>query len=213
MLAMRFLPGRPRREWKGCEAAALLLCFAAVVAPWTVRNYVHFHRFIPVNGQGEGMLEWNVSHAEIPGERPGSEFATEVHRTGLPEGERKASLWRYVLDHPRYFLVDRIAKNAVHFAAPSRDWWIATGRARLQEHGLLYWVLAVMFHIPLFLLLLLLSWQWWNGRASPALGFLVVLYFAYWAQYSLIYGDPRFGIPVYPLLVGIALTSAHSTAR
>jgi hypothetical protein len=26
------------------------------------------------------------------------------------------------------------------------------------------------------------------------------MYLAYWAQYALIYGDPRFGIPVYPLL-------------
>lgn len=213
LLSMRFLPGRLRREWRGTEAAALLACFVAAIAPWTARNYLHFHRLIPVNGQGEGMLEWNVSHAEIPGERPGSEYAAEVYRKGLPEGERKALLWRYILDHPRYFLVDRTAKNVVHFAAPSRDWWIATGRARLNEHGPLYWVLAVLFHVPLYLLLLLRGGQWWRGRASPAVGFLVLMYMAYWAQYSLIYGDPRFGIPVYPLLVGIALTSAHSTAR
>ncbi len=50
-------------------------------------------------------------------------------------------------------------------------------------------------------------------RAAETTVFLVLLYLAYWAQYSLIYGDPRFGIPVYPLLVGIALTSTHSTAR
>lgn len=136
-----------------------------------------------------------------------------MHRKGLPEGERKALLWQYVLDHPRYFLLERIGKNIVHFAAPSRDWWIATGRARLNEHGPLYWVLALLFHVPLYLLLILRSWQWWRGRASPAVGFLVLMYMAYWAQYSLIYGDPRFGIPVYPLLVGIALTSTHSTPR
>ena len=214
LLAMQFLPGRQRREWRGTEAATLLVCFVAVVAPWSVRNYVHFHRFIPVNGQGEGMLEWNVSHAEIPGELPGSEYSTQVYGRGLPEGERKALLWRYVLDHPGYFFGFRVLRNAVHFAAPPRDWWIARGHFRPGEHRTGFWLLAALFHVPLYLLLLFRSGQWWTGRASsPVLGFLVLLYLAYWAQYSLIYGDPRFGIPVYPLLVGIALTSMRSILR
>ena len=154
-----------------------------------------------------------MSHAEIPGERPGSEYSAEVYRKGLADGERKALLWRYVIDHPRYFLLDRIGKNIVHFAAPSRDWWIATGRVRLNEHGLLYWALAILFHVPLYLLLFLRNWQSWRERASPAVGFLALMYMAYWVQSSLIYGDPKFGIPVYPVLVWIALTSTHSTPR
>jgi hypothetical protein len=205
LLAMRLLPGRLRREWRATDAAALLVCFSAIIAPWTIRNYVHFQRFIPVNGQGEGMLEWNVSHAEIPGERPGVEFATEVYRKGLPEGERKMLLWRYVLDHPRYFLVDRTAKNVVHFTAPSRDWWIATGRARPNEHGMLYWVLSVLFHMPLYVLLLIRTGQWRKGKTSPAHGFLILLYWAYWIEHAFVLGDPRFSLAVYPLLVAMAL--------
>jgi 4-amino-4-deoxy-L-arabinose transferase-like glycosyltransferase len=208
LLAMRFLPGRLRREWRGMEAAALLLCFVAVVAPWTVRNYVHFHRFIPVNGQGEGMLAWNVSHAEIPGERPGSEYAAEVYRKGLPEGERKALLWRYILDHPAYFLGYRIVRNAVHFAAPPRDWWIARGLVRPGEHRPWFWALSALLHMPLYLLLLLRSGQWWRGRATPALGFVVLLYWTYWLEHAITWGDPRFGLAVYPLLVGIAIAGA-----
>lgn len=208
MLAMRFLPGRLRREWKGREAAALLLCFASVVAPWTLRNYVQFHRFIPVNAQGEGMLVWNVAHAEIPGERAGSEYSAEVYRKGLPEGERKALLWRYVLDHPAYFLGYRVLRNAVHFAAPPRDWWIARGHFRPGEHRIGFWILSALFHVPLYLLLLFRSGQWWTGRATPALGFLVLLYWAYWAQHALTWGDPRFGLAVYPVLVGIAIAGA-----
>jgi 4-amino-4-deoxy-L-arabinose transferase-like glycosyltransferase len=208
LLAMRFLPGRLRREWRGGEAAALLLCFVAVVAPWTVRNYVHFHRFIPVNGQGEGMLEWNVSHAEIPGERPGSDYAAEVYRKGLPEGERKALLWRYVLDHPAYFLGHRIVRNAIHFAGPPRDWWISRGLVRPGEHRPWFWTLSVLFHMPLYVFLLLRSRQWWLGLAGPALGFLVLLYWVYWVLHALTWGDPRFGLAVYPLLVGITIAGA-----
>lgn len=205
MLALRFLPSGLRREWKGREAAALLLCFAAVVAPWTLRNYLHFHRVIPVNGQGEGVLEWNVSHAEVPGERPGSEYAAEVSRKGVPEGERKALLWKYVLDHPAYFFGYRILRSAVHFAAPSRDWWIVTGRAAIGEHGPAYWVLAALFHLPLYLFFLLRSGQLLRGRASAALGFLVLLYWAYWSQHAILWGDPRYGLAVYPVLVSMAL--------
>lgn len=213
LLAMRFLPGRLRWEWKRREAAVLLLCFAAVVAPWTVRNYVHFHRFIPVNAQGEGMLEWIVSHAEIPGERPGSEYAAEVYRKGLSEGERKALLRRYVLDHPAYFLGYRIVRNTVHFAAPPRDWWIARGHFLPGEHRTGFWILSALFHVPLYLLLLLRSGQWWMGRATPALGFTVLLYWTYWLEHAIAWGDPRFGLAIYPLLMGIAIAGAPASRK
>ena len=208
LLGMRFLPGRLRREWRRGEAAALLLCFAAVIAPWTIRNYVHFHRFIPVNGQGEGMLQWNVSHAEINGERPGSEYAAEVYRKGLSERERKALLWRYVLDHPAYFFGYRVVRNAVHFAAPPRDWWIERGHFHPGEHRTGFWILSALLHMPFYLLLLLRSGQWLCGRASPAIGFLLLLYWVYWAQHAGVWGDPRFGLAVYPVLVGIAIAGA-----
>jgi hypothetical protein len=123
----------------------------------------------------------------------------------LPEGERKALLWDYVLDHPGYFLGYRVLRNAVHFAAPPRDWWISRGLVRPGEHRPWFWTLSVLFHMPLYVLLLLRSRQWWLGRAGPALGFLVLLYWAYWAQHALTWGDPRFGLAVYPVLVGIAV--------
>jgi 4-amino-4-deoxy-L-arabinose transferase-like glycosyltransferase len=208
LLAMRLLPNRHRWEWRGKEAGALLLFFVAVVAPWTIRNYVHFHRFIPVNGQGEGLLEWNVSHAEIPGERPGSEYSSEAYRKGLPEGERKALLWKYVLDHPRYFFAYRVLRNAVHFAAPPRDWWISRGHFRPGEHRTVFWILSALLHVPLYLLLLLRCRQWWMGRAASALGFAVLLYWTYWLEHAILWGDPRFGLAVYPLLVGIAIAGA-----
>lgn len=205
LLAMHFLPGLLRRKWRRKEAAAVLVCFTAIIAPWTIRNYVHFQRFIPVNGQGEGMLEWNVSHAEIPGERSGSEYLAEVYRNGLPKGERKALLWRYVFDHPRYFFGYRVLRNVVHFAAPPRDWWISRGNFRPGEDRTGFWILSFLFHIPLYLLLLLRTRQLWKGHATPALGFIVLLYWAYWAEHAITWGDPRFGLAVYPLLVGIAI--------
>jgi hypothetical protein len=33
----------------------------------------------------------------------------------------------------------------------------------------------------------------------------VLLYWAYWAEHTITWGDPRFGVAVYPVLVGIAI--------
>ena len=205
LLAMRFLPGRLRKTLRGVDAALLLLCFAAVISPWTIRNYIHFNRFIPVNAQGEGMLEWNVSQAEIPGEPPGAEFTAEVYRKELSENGRKRLLWGYVLDHPGYFFFLRTLRNAIYFGAPARDWWDARGLMHPGEHRAEFWILSLLFHVPLYVLLLLRTWEWWRGSAFPAYGFLVLLYWAYWAEHAVLWGDPRFGIAVYPLLIAIAL--------
>ena len=208
VLAMRFLPGRLRVNLRGKEALALLFFFAAAIAPWTIRNYVHFHRLIPVNAQGEGLLEWNVSHAAIPGEAPGEDYTKEVYRGNLPEKERKALLWKYVKDHPYYFLVQRIVRNAIYFGAPPRDWWIHRGHFRPGEHRTGFWVMSSLFHIPLFLFLLYRTWQWGSGLAMPAFGFLVLLYWTYWIEHALLWGDPRFGLAVYPVLVAMVLPLA-----
>jgi 4-amino-4-deoxy-L-arabinose transferase-like glycosyltransferase len=212
ILGMRFLPGRLRLTLRGKEAAALLFLFAAAIAPWTIRNYVHFNRFIPVNGQGEGLLEWNVSHAVIPGEPPGEVYVKEVYRKNLPEKERKGQLWKYVQDHPYYFFVFRVARNAIHFGAPSRDWWIHRGDFRPGEHRTGFWILAFLFHIPLFLFLLYRTWQWGRGQALPAFGFIVLLYWSYWIEHALLWGDPRYGLAVYPLLVGMVPPLARAVS-
>lgn len=205
LLAMRLLPARLRWSWRGKEATLLLFCFAAVIAPWTIRNYVWFQQVIPVNGEGEGILEWNVSHARIPGEVPGDLYVAEVYGRNLSEQERKDLLWKYIGDHPRYFLVDRVVRNAIHFAAPPRDWWIARGLVRLGEHPTFFWILAGLFHIPLYLFLLYRTWQWGSGKATPACGVLLLFYWFYWAEHALVWGDPRFGLAVYPLLVAMVL--------
>lgn len=203
VIAMSLLPGRLRFTLRGKEAAALLFFFAAAVAPWTIRNYLHFHRLIPVNAQGEGMLEWNVSQAKVPGEVPGERYVKEVYSKNMPDTERRALLWKYILERPYHFFVDRIVRNAIHFGAPPRDWWIHRGYCTPGEHGTGYWILTALFHIPLYLFLMYRTWQWRRGLAPPAFGFVVLLYLTYWAEHALLWGDPRFGLAVYPALVAM----------
>jgi len=205
LLAMRLLPARLRWSWRGKEAAALLLCFAAAIAPWTLRNYVRYHRFIPVNGQGTGMLEWNVKHAEIPGEPPGN-LVLEKIRSSHPDGEgKKRALWEYVREHTSYFLVDRVIRNAVHYSTPPLNWWLERGRTRPRELRTLFRIFAGIYYVPFYAALLFGTWQWARGRRPPWFGFLVLFYLAYGAQYAMVWGDQRFNLPVYPILVLVAL--------
>ncbi|OGP33115.1 MAG: hypothetical protein A2X88_09720 [Deltaproteobacteria bacterium GWC2_65_14] len=201
LLGMGLLPGRWRVSWRGWEAAALLVCFAAVIAPWTVRNYLHVQRFIVVNDQGEGLLEWNVEHADPSGER----LVAELREKGVHGAERRAALWRYVRENPWHFLGERVVKNAVRFAAPPRDWWIAQGLVRPGEHRTSFWILSGLFHMPLYLFLLFRTWQWARGSVDPVFGFLALLYWSYWIEHAILWGDPRFGLAVYPLLVCMVL--------
>lgn len=201
VLGMGLLPGRKRVSWRAKKAAALLLYFALAIAPWTVRNYVHFHRLIPVNDQGYGLLEWNVEHAGPSGER----LVADLRKNGVHGAERRAVLWGYVRENPWTFLGERMVKNAVRFAAPPRDWWILSGYVRPGEHRTGFWILSSLLHVPLYLLLLLRTWQWAMGRAERHFGFLPLFYWIYWAEHALLLGDPRFGLAVYPILVGMTL--------
>jgi len=212
LLGMRLLPPRLRWAWRGREAALLLLGFALVVSPWTVRNFVHFHRFIPVNDQGPGMLEWNVRMARIPGQPSGEAIVAAIDQEHPPDGARRAALWDYARRHLRYFLVDRVVRNAVTFAAPARDWWIAKGYFPPGGDRTRFWILAGLFHLPLYVLLLVRTGQWLKGDVAPAFGFLVVFYWAYWAEHAIIWGDPRFGLAVYPLLVAVAIPPPGAAA-
>ncbi|MGB3398862.1 MAG: hypothetical protein WBA34_01680, partial [Candidatus Deferrimicrobiaceae bacterium] len=203
LLGMRFLPERLRGSWRAKEGAVLLFSFVLTVAPWTVRNYLTFGRLIPVNDQGAGMLEWNVEQAEPPGGNPGKDLLAEADRNRWTGAVRSEAMWRYVRGHARYFLVDRVVRNAVRFAAPPRDWWIARGDFRPGEHRTLFWILAGLFHIPLYLFFLYRSAQWIAGRAPQILAVPVLFYGAYWAEHALVWGDPRFGLAVYPILVSM----------
>lgn len=205
LLAMRFLPARLRWERRRKEAVLLLLSFVIVIAPWTVRNYLHFHRFIPVNGQGTGLLEWNVKHARIPGEPPGRQVLEEIRRKHPGEEGRRAALWEYVRAHPRHFLVDRVVRNIVQYAAPARGWWLAMGHTQPGAHRLEFWLLAGVWYIPFYIVLLHRTWRWARGAVPPFAGFPVLFFWAYGAEHALLWGDPRFALAVYPLLILSAL--------
>jgi 4-amino-4-deoxy-L-arabinose transferase-like glycosyltransferase len=216
--------GRRDGRMKGLDAALAVISFLLVLAPWTARNYLQFHRFIPVNDQAAGVLEWNVRQSDAPadegmdwarlliaqlktkdpakGELAGEKYLAELDRAGVRDKERGSRLWNYILSHKKYFVVQRV-RNAIFFAAPGVDWWIQSGRLKAGEaqgsgpflaiallsHGILY----LFFFWRLFLLA--------RGRLGFPMTFLVLFFTCYWGIYTLLWGEIRFSIPVYPVLI------------
>ncbi len=224
LLFVWFWRGRRGHGMKGGEAVLAVMAFLLVVSPWTVRNYRHFHRFIPVNDQGAGLLEWNVQRSDAPadeerglaalllaqlatkeatrGELAGQKFVAELDREGIEGTQRTARLWNYILAHKRYFLVQRI-RHAIFFAAPAVDWWIQSGRSKTGEaqRSVPFLVTALLFHGIFYAFFFRRLFLLARGNTDLSLAFLVLFFACYWGTYALLWGEPRFSIPVYPPLV------------
>ena len=72
-----------------------------------------------------------------------------------------------------------------------------------HEHGWKYVGLVLLFHISFCLFLLHRSVQWLRGTVAATIGFMLLLYWSYWVEHAILIGDPRYGLGVYPILVGL----------
>ena len=108
-----------RRSWRGwmrrfAPVCACLAAFTLSVAPWTIRNYVHWGRLIPLSTKS-GVNAWMWNHPGLvvefgtrafEGPKPIDIFDAEIQ--SLPnEAERDAKLMRlfveFVADQPMKF--------------------------------------------------------------------------------------------------------------
>jgi Dolichyl-phosphate-mannose-protein mannosyltransferase len=216
--------GRRNGRMKGWETGLVVLAFLLAIAPWTLRNYHHFERFIPVNDQAAGILEWNVRHSDAPddegkgwacllitqlktkdpakGELAGEKYLAELDRTGVKGKERAGRLWNYIHSHKKYFFVQRI-RHAIFFAAPGVDWWIQSGRLSTGEaqRSIPFLTAALLFHGILYLFFFWRLYLLARGKPGLPVTFLVLFFACYWGIYTLLWGEIRFSIPVYPLLI------------
>jgi len=216
--------GRRDGRMKGLDTSIAVISFLLVLAPWTARNYLQFQKFIPVNDQAAGILEWNVRQSDAPadegmgwtrlliaqlttkdspkGELAGERYIADLDDVGVKGRERAARLWSYIFSHKKYFVVQRV-RNAIFFAAPGVDWWIQSGRLSTGEaqRNLPFLAAALVLHGSLYLFffwrLLLLA----SGKLDLPMTFLVLFFALYWGTYALLWGEIRFSIPVYPVLI------------
>jgi len=217
---------RRRKDWRvpGAHVVIAVAAFLMAIAPWSLRNWVVSHRFVLVNDQAVGILEWNVRHSDAPvdegkgltgllgaqlktkdpakGELAGEKYIAELDRDGVEGKERAGRLWHYVLSHKKYFLVQRV-RNAIFFAAPGVDWWIQSGRLKTGEaqRSAPFLLLALLFHGIFYLFFFWRLFLLARGELDLPMTFLVLFFALYWGTYALLWGEIRFSIPVYPVLI------------
>lgn len=208
--AYRLACGRERRRAALRQAVLFSLLFLAVLAPWTARNYVLFQRLIPVSDQVYGTLwEWHSSRATPAGAVPDEAHAAERDGGGDSWNRRIEALLRKSKARLGNFPVDQVARNAIDFASPARDWWWERGRYGPGDAREWYWAVHDVFHRFLFLVLLYLVFRTVRGKLPAPRGFLALFCFLYWMEYSLIFGIPRYGIPIYPALIALLIPGSR----
>lgn len=108
--------GRPRRSWRALQPPAVMLMTAVIaVAPWTVRNAVSLHSFIPVSTEmGETLAGTYNDVARHDARNPAAwrvprripPYGAIFRRPGVDEHERDSALISsvagYVRGHPGY---------------------------------------------------------------------------------------------------------------
>lgn len=222
----------PRRSLLRSTLVMLLTC-SCVVGAWTLRNAMVFHRFILVNEQGLGVLEWFVAggNPEHPASARwnagGAAFIAESKAElskdpSLTNADRKARLARKLLQylgrHPGY-VAGSMLQNAVRFTGLERAWFRDRGIWPGERYGMLYGVLYLAFQVPLFLGAFaagLLARS--RDDRSLLVPFLLCVVAVHWAVHIVVWGQPRYALPIYPILAALAcvvpsLAAARLTER
>ena len=191
-------------------ALILLLSFAAVLSPWVIRNYARFNRLIIVNAQGAGMLEYNMSRTYKQSlfnkdldVAEGDRLIKEMNADKLSDSQKNDRLRNFMRKTAGYYIFGRVVSAAVYFTFPDffQNWYKTPTAPPLRFQKIIAYGWWILLTIPLYLALLYRSAQFVKRGLNAPLSFLLVFYLLYWAQYALIWGDPRFSVPVYPILL------------
>ncbi|MDI6782716.1 MAG: glycosyltransferase family 39 protein [bacterium] len=177
------------RKFKFLLVAGLFT--AAIVLPWTIRNYLVFHRFVPVRTMfGINLWHGNNPHATgtdtLPNGRPMYEYLPpEYTDSRIPEPERDASILKlakeYIVSHPGA-AVQLFLKKCYYF------WWFPP-KEIVSPAAAQY---AKLMRIPFFILLIFVligtGFAIRNKIYSPLL-----LFWLLFLSYMLVYGITHFG--------------------
>jgi 4-amino-4-deoxy-L-arabinose transferase-like glycosyltransferase len=225
-LAIAVWDARPRWSWRALAPPAALVAVAlAAVAPWTIRNAVVFHSFVPVTTQlGTALAGTYNDAARADQEHPASwrslrrvpDYQYLVRRwrqTPEPvlERELRAAALRYIGHHPGYVAEVAFWNTARMLDLAGLHWsrhtasTISIGRTWADAGVVCFWLVAALAiggaltrgrHVPGYV------------AAVPALLFLSVVFLAV--------ETPRYRTGIDPFIVmlaGVALVAAWDEVR
>jgi MYXO-CTERM domain-containing protein len=218
---------RPRWSVRALAAPAVLVAVALVtVAPWTIRNAVELHAFVPVSTQlGSALAGTYNDEARLDSENPASwrslkrvgdyaEIYARISSTPEAEIEReyRAVAEHYIREHPLYVAKVAFWTSRRMLELGGLDWARHTYSTVSVGPG---WANAGIACFWLFALLALAgAWAararrapWWVW-AVPLLMYLSVVF--------LVVETPRYRSPIDPfviLLAALAVTAAVDRRR
>jgi 4-amino-4-deoxy-L-arabinose transferase-like glycosyltransferase len=193
------------------STAIALLAAAAVIAPWTIRNAVELHAFVPISTNSGAALR--AGHAPDStgttmwtGDDVNGVYMWEMMRrpdwevAAYREYTRRAI--RYAFTHPQHELELTGAKIYHLFRSDSGviPWLTTLGATPIRPQALedaLWRVFDYSYYILLFAAVALVP-VWLRRHADRLLLVNVVLL---WTLFHVVFlGEPRYHVPLYPVL-------------
>jgi 4-amino-4-deoxy-L-arabinose transferase-like glycosyltransferase len=181
-------------------AAVFCLGMALPILPWTARNALVFHRFIPVS-IGSGLQLWVGSYLPWDGDYNWKDLSdSEELVKGLPqiEADRKffAEGIKNIKQHPASYALLCVKKI-------SRLWLQVPGGKQVLDTRPAAKILIFTFQYFLLLLLLFGAFSAWRDRNVRAcIPVLMIFYFTFVHLFLL--AIPRYHVPVLPLVAAVA---------
>jgi 4-amino-4-deoxy-L-arabinose transferase-like glycosyltransferase len=217
---------RPRWTWRALAPPALLVVVAlATVAPWTIRNAVELHSFVPVSTQlGSALAGTYNDDARLDRENPASwrslrridELRSIYGQVGtIPEAELEKQLrhasFEYIRDHPAYVGTVAFWTTRRMLELGGLDWarhtysTVSVGPDWANAGVICFWVIALLAVAGAFTV---------RARRTPPFVWAVPL-LMYLSVVVLVVETPRYRSPIDPfviLLAALAVTTAWRPA-
>jgi 4-amino-4-deoxy-L-arabinose transferase-like glycosyltransferase len=204
-----------RREPRSLAAPALLILTTALaIAPWTIRNEIVMHRFIPVSDETGITLvgtynpasaanhpvpyKWRIFYG-IPGERPLIRQASHLTEPQIGDKLQSQAL-HYIADHPLAPVVVAYHNTLRLFEVAGSYAWHASAKAQSLPLGL---ARAGVFSLWALCLLALAGAFTKLARGAPTWVWFVPLLLAL-SVVVVNVETPRFRAPVDPFLILLA---------
>ena len=193
-LAMWGVACRPRAASKWCRDAALLAVgMAAVVLPWTLRNYQVYERIVPI-APTSGMPAFGGNNPYSGG--------NWLDASGLPELR-----WMIAIEDP-------IERDATYRKAVVAHWSHQTPAELQHLLGKKMWIFWTDFgsrwNFAYALMLPLALLGLWRARGDPRAQILHVWVLYTMLSCAVIYGNERMRLPIEPFLI---IAAAGETVR